>query len=116
MQIEKKNKDKINWFNDCYSEMFSSAFDSLFSTIDLEVICILLLMQVIGLHVVQFNSWVIVLVIIFNHGFEITCPITPLVITITIFSNLIGALTASFFTNYCVGLKSDCKSGQLAVI
>ena len=30
-----------------------------------------------------------------------------LIITITIFSNLIGALTALFFTNYWVGLKSD---------
>ena len=27
-----------------------------------------------------------------------------LIIPITIFSNLIGALTALFFTNYCVGL------------
>ena len=37
-----------------------------------------------------------------SHG-----RITPLIITITIFSNLIGAITALFFTNYCVGLKSD---------
>ena len=36
--------------------------------------------------------------------------------TITIFSNLIGALTALFFTYYCVGLKSDSEIGQLAVI
>ena len=33
--------------------------------------------------------------------------ITQVIINITIFSNLIGALTALFFTNYCVGLKSD---------
>ena len=37
-------------------------------------------------------------------------------VTITIFSNLIGALTALFFTNYCVGLKLDSEIGQLAVI
>ena len=34
----------------------------------------------------------------------------------SIFSNLIGALSALFFTNYCVGLKSDSEIGQLAVI
>ena len=33
--------------------------------------------------------------------------ILMLIIAITIFSNLIGALTALFFTNYCIGLKSD---------
>ena len=35
--------------------------------------------------------------------------ITRLIITITIFSNLNGALTALFFTNCCVGLKSDTE-------
>ena len=39
-----------------------------------------------------------------------------LIITITIVSNVIGALTTSFFTNYCVGLTSDSEIGQLAVI
>ena len=42
--------------------------------------------------------------------------ISYLITTITIFSNLIGALTALFFTNYCVGLKSDNEIGQLAEI
>ena len=37
-------------------------------------------------------------------------------ITITIFSNLFVALTALFFTNHYVGLKSDSEIGQLAVI
>ena len=36
--------------------------------------------------------------------------------TITIFLNLIGELTALFFNNYCVGLKLDSAIGQLAVI
>ena len=35
------------------------------------------------------------------------------IITIAIFSNLIGALSASFFTNYCVGLKSDGEIAQV---
>ena len=39
-----------------------------------------------------------------------------LIPTITIFSYLIGALTSLFFTNYCVGLKSDIEIVQLAVI
>ena len=39
-----------------------------------------------------------------------------LIITITIFWNLIGVLTALFFTNCCVGLKSDNEIAQLAVI
>ena len=43
-----------------------------------------------------------------------TCSV--LIINITIFSNLIGASTALFFTNHYVGLKSDSKIGQLAVI
>ena len=34
-------------------------------------------------------------------------PFLSLTITITIFSNLIGASTALFFTNYCVDLKLD---------
>ena len=42
--------------------------------------------------------------------------ITDLIITITIFSDLIGASTALFFTNYCVGLISDSEIRQLAVI
>ena len=42
--------------------------------------------------------------------------ILTLIITMTIFSNLTGALTALFFTNYCVGLKSDSEIGQLAEI
>ena len=33
--------------------------------------------------------------------------ISALIVTITIFSNLIRALTTLFFANYCVGLKSD---------
>ena len=33
--------------------------------------------------------------------------IDTIIITITIFSNLFVALTALFFTNHCVGLKSD---------
>ena len=37
----------------------------------------------------------------------LTMRLSLLIITITIFSNLIGALTALLFTNYCVGLKSD---------
>ena len=44
-----------------------------------------------------------------------TVVILILIMTITIFSNLIGELTALFFTNYCVGLKSDSAIGQLAV-
>ena len=36
-------------------------------------------------------------------------------ITIAIFSNLIGASTTLFFTNYCVGLKSYSEIGQLAI-
>ena len=43
-------------------------------------------------------------------------PIAKLIITITILSNLIAALTASFFTNYWVGFKSDSEIIQLAVI
>ena len=39
-----------------------------------------------------------------------------LIITITIFSDLIDALTALFFTNYSEGLRSDSEIGQLAVI
>ena len=39
-----------------------------------------------------------------------------LIITITIFSNLIGALTTLFFTSYCAGSKSDNEIGQLAEI
>ena len=39
-----------------------------------------------------------------------------LIITITISSNMIGALTGLFPTNYCVGLKSDSVIGQLAEI
>ena len=39
--------------------------------------------------------------------------INGLIITITIFSNLIGALTALFFTNYCAVLKSDSEIRQL---
>ena len=42
--------------------------------------------------------------------------IGALIMTITIFLNLFGALTALFFTNHCVGLKSDSEIGQLAVI
>ena len=42
--------------------------------------------------------------------------ITDLIITITIFSDLIGASTALFFTNYYVGLISDSEIGQLAEI
>ena len=42
--------------------------------------------------------------------------ILRVIITLTIFSNLIGALTTLFFTNYCVGLKSDIEIGQLAEI
>ena len=38
------------------------------------------------------------------------------IITISIFSNLIGALTTLFFTNYCVGWKSDSETRQLTVI
>ena len=38
--------------------------------------------------------------------------ILEIIITITIFSNLIGASTALFFINYCVGLKSDSYSRQ----
>ena len=34
-----------------------------------------------------------------------------IIITITIFSNLFGALTALFFTYYCVGLKSTSGIG-----
>ena len=33
------------------------------------------------------------------------CPFRTIIITITIFSNLIDALTALVFTNYCVGLE-----------
>ena len=29
--------DKISWFNDVYSDMFSLEFDNLFSTIDFEI-------------------------------------------------------------------------------
>ena len=44
--------------------------------------------------------------------------ISFLIMTITIFLNLIGALTALFFTtgNCCVGLKLDSEIRQLAVI
>ena len=28
--------DEINWFNDCYSDMFSVDFESLFPTVDLK--------------------------------------------------------------------------------
>ena len=45
-----------------------------------------------------------------GHSFSL------LIIAITIFSNLIGALITHSFTNYCVGLKSDSEIGQLAVI
>ena len=39
-----------------------------------------------------------------------------LIITITIVSNLIGALIVLFSTTNCVGLKLDSEIGQLAVI
>ena len=39
-------------------------------------------------------------------------PLSELIITITTSSNLIGALTALFFTNYCVWLKSDSFISQ----
>ena len=38
--------------------------------------------------------------------------ILEIIITITIFSSLIAASTALFFTNYCVGLESDSYSRQ----
>ena len=37
--------------------------------------------------------------------------ITLLIIIIAIFSNLIGALTALFFTNYCVGVEMGLQVG-----
>ena len=43
-------------------------------------------------------------------------PITLLIITITIFSNAIGASAASFFTNHSIQLYSESVIGQLAVI
>ena len=54
------------------------------------------------------------LIIIRQQGLQYK-DINSLIITLTMFSNLIGALTALFFTNYCVGLKSDSEIGQLAV-
>ena len=45
-----------------------------------------------------------------------TALTSALIIAITIFSNLIDALTTLFFTNYCVGLKLDSEIGQLAII
>ena len=43
-----------------------------------------------------------------SNGKKTECStIQGVIITITIFSNLIGALTMLFFTNYYVGLKSD---------
>ena len=47
-----------------------------------------------------------------NHSYNYT----DLTITITILSNLIGASTALFFTNYCVVLKLDSEIGQLTII
>ena len=38
-----------------------------------------------------------------------------LIITITIFSNLIGAFNALFFINHWVGLKSDSVMGPPAI-
>ena len=39
-----------------------------------------------------------------------------LIITITIYSNVIGGVTSLFFANYFVELKSDSVIEQLAVI
>ena len=50
------------------------------------------------------------------YNWLLTAIIHGLIITITIFSNLIGALSALFFINYCVGMKSDSGIGQLPVI
>ena len=68
---------------------------------------------IIGLRVVQFREESSASL---SAYFEITRPINPLITTITSFSNVIGALTTLFFTNYCVGFRSDSEIGKLAVI
>ena len=50
------------------------------------------------------------------YGGCVLSPHSLLVMTITIFSDLIGALTTLFFTSYCVGLKSNSEIEQLAEI
>ena len=52
-----------------------------------------------------------------NTWVSVTCAIKGQIKTITISSNLIGALTALIFINYyCVRFKSESEIGQLAVI
>ena len=45
-----------------------------------------------------------VLITVQLRAYRVDCPIRALVITVTISSNVIGALAALFFTNYSVQL------------
>jgi len=51
-----------------------------------------------------------------NTWVSVTCAIKGQIKTITISSNLIGALTALIFINYCVRFKPESEIRQLVVI